>query len=408
MSHIATKSLLGVVRQRDGARILTDSGWYVDASGGQHALLFSHLHKNVLRDVKYFDDDLAGVNRYTESRRARELADWVETYDDNPGLDTFFVSGGTEAFEIAVSISQHVSKCVFGRDGGVIIGLRESYHGYSIAALNAGDHPVHKKRIQGALDFGWPILDRFSMTSAEEVTKSILRTVERYNAHSLILEPVGGTTCGAHVLPKDVLLAIRDACRKCGVTYIADEVITGFGRTGRPFCLSGNDFDIRISGKLLGGGIVPICAVSLSPTFAELLSRCSTPPQVRLTYSGNALAANVALNLQRVRERSDPLSVREKGDYLRTVLLDQLSSYGFSVRGEGMLLAVARSSDEPLVALQHVMSLGLRMGVLLMGGASVDRKSIHIMITPALDSTYSDLNTTADAVINVLKRAINA
>lgn len=390
------ESPAGTAIERDGARIRTDRGWYVDVSGGQHALLFSK--PVAYRRIELTPDDLVGINRYIRSAHAAELADWIAEYDESPGLHSYLVSGGTEAFEASLAIAQHVAKEVHGRDPGLVVGLSESYHGSSIAALNAGDHPVHRNRVSGAWHLSWPKIDRTELCTGEAATNALTKIFCANNVTAVVIEAIGGTTSGAHELPADALLAIRDVCRRHGVALIVDEIITGFGRTGSPFCVRNDDFDIRLSGKLLGGGLVPICAVSLSPHYSALVRTCASRLYLRYTYSGNAFAAKTALMLQKLRSENGSLDVLSKGIRLRSALEERLGPLGVRVRGRGLLLSAILLSDRPSETLREIVGAAHKMQVLVMGGASSTQKSAHVMITPALDSSSLDLEITVDAV----------
>ena len=405
-NSLARRTSVGHALQRDGPRIRTENGWYIDATGGQHALLYSRLCDRLVGLPQLDALDVIGVSRFLENERVDALAEWIAGYDDTPGLQSYFVSGGTEAFEIALAIAHHIHADAGHLERGAVLGLSGSYHGCSIAALNAGDHPIHRSRLRQAADLSWPTLVRAQMASPDETTRSLACIFESRSVAAMVVEPIGGTTAGALAIEEPIFGAIRDTCRRHGVLLITDEVVTGFGRTGQPFCASGNDFDIRMSGKLLGGGIVPICAVSVSPRVAALLDECVAAPPLRLTYAGNALAAKFALALQKLRTVGEPLDVQAKGEFLRAALEDRVTKFGAMVRGRGLLLAVVLNTIHAARFLQHTIEIGISSGVLLMGGVSTEPESMHLMVTPALDATEEDLEITADGVARVLSRAI--
>lgn len=400
---LKSRTSVGYALERDGPRVRTKRGWYVDVTGGQHALLFSRLPLQALSHLVWDARDFIGVNRFLENESAEELGDWIANYDGTPGLQSYFVSGGTEAFEIALALVQHIHAETGNSTRGAVLGLSESYHGYSIAALNAGDHPVHRSRLFQAADLHWPKLARARLSSSEDASRALEEIFEREPVAAMVIEPIGGTTSGAVVIDDQVLNAICAACRRHNVLLVTDEVVTGFGRTGDPFCVRGDGFDIRLSGKLLGGGIVPICAVSVSSRVAAILEACSTPPPLRLTYAGNAFAAKTALALQRLRSQAESFEVQAKGAFLRSALEDQLGGFSVWIRGKGLLLAVVYECREPATFLRRVVEAGAAMGVLLMGGICLQPESMHLMVTPALDSTTADLEATADAVARVLR-----
>jgi acetylornithine/succinyldiaminopimelate/putrescine aminotransferase len=390
-----------VVLQREAMRVKTSKGWFVDTTGGQHSLLFCRPQSRSPEAFSLGVTELIGVNRFYTNADAIALEAWIANYDQSPDARSYFVSGGTEAFEAAISIAEHVATRIHGRLPGAVLGLTESYHGFSIGSLNAGDHPIHKRRVEGANGLQWPKIPRSAIRSPSSARQCLGELIENTNVTSVIIEPVGGTTSGAIAISDDVLAAMRDTCREHQVTFIVDEVVTGFGRVGPQFCVRGDDYDIRLSGKLLGGGMVPICAVMLSPGFSKMCDACELQPPLRFTYCGNSMTAKVALMLQRMRDVGEPLDVCKKGAYLRAGLNDRLAGFGVTVRGRGLLQAVAFQSANPAGALQRMSISARKVGVFVMGGYSMEEGTAHIMVTPPLDVTYDDLDITVEAIWKV-------
>ena len=392
-----------VATKREGSIITTSDADYVDLTGGQHALLYSRLAPSFFSEFGLQLEDLVGVNRYAVSRNAQRLADWIAEYDEEPELRSYFVSGGTEAFEIATAIVQFVAKSLdMDNSNGVIAGLSESYHGYSLAALNAGSHAGHAFRTSGRFDLKWPTLDFSSLKDPKQVEVELLRFFDLYNVLALVVEPIGGTTSGAREFPTGVLSSIVKVCRQQNVFIIADEVITGFGRTGSPFCLRADSFDIRISGKLLGAGIVPICAVSLSPTFQKRASNLMRELPLRLTYAGNALATKYALWLQEGRASVDT-DLIERSKYLEQGLLGITDDEYVSLNGRGFLRAVSIKSEQDSICPKLMAKNAFKKGILIMTGRNETSGHTHFMVTPSLDASYADLDKMVEAAEKVLK-----
>lgn len=153
-----------------------------------------------------------------------------------------------------------------------------------------------------------------------------------------IVEPIQGEA-GIIIPPEGYLAAVREICTRKGILMIADEVQTGFARTGDMFaCMHENVVpDIYVLGKALGGGIMPVSAVAAD---REILG-VYEPGSHGSTFGGNPLACAVALKAMEIVVRDDyPKMAREKGarftEKLREIRNDDIKE----VRGRGLLVGV--------------------------------------------------------------------
>ena len=143
----------------------------------------------------------------------------------------------------AVEIALHVAVAYHQRRGeadrSVILGDEPSYHGITAGALGCSGHPRRRRAVNAMLSDGCVLASVSSATQrirpGLEEWKAQVHAIGPERIAALIVEPVGGAACGAVPLPARTLRGLRDLCDEHGILLIADEVMTGLGRTGRWF-----------------------------------------------------------------------------------------------------------------------------------------------------------------------------
>ena len=286
-----------------------------------------------------------------------------------PSINTFFfTSGGAEASETSFKTARFHWKALGKPEKIKVISRHRAYHGLTLAAMSATGlpafWPMFEPRTPGFLHVEAPDPYRFVNTTPEvslgvaaanALEDAILREGPDTVA-AFIAEPIQGAG-GVIVPPADYFPRIREICTRYDVLLIADDVITGFGRTGRWFGLEhyGVEPDIMQFAKGITSGYVPLGGVGVSDTVREVIN--SVPPAKRwmhaFTYSGHPTCCAVALaNLdiierERLVERSAAAGARllEK---LRT--LEGLDGVGH-VRGQGLIAGVEVVADKTTKAL---------------------------------------------------------
>jgi adenosylmethionine-8-amino-7-oxononanoate aminotransferase len=365
--RVLTRTLPTAVRA-DGAWIEdADGKRYLDGAGGAIVVGVGHGDRDLIDAAREQLDKtqyVHGTMFTTEALEAyaNELANLLPLDDAR----IYPVSGGSEAVETAIKMARTYHLAA-GRPGRVaVIARRSSYHGNTIGALDAsGKEPIRKPYT--------PWLGRFLHAPAayeyrcENPTHphhcgrwhaaELERMITSYGEQTIaafIAEPVGGATLGAAVPCEDYWDNVVEVCRRHDVLVIADEVMTGFGRTGRWFGADHWDVrpDIVTAGKGTTSGYVPF-------GFAACTGRLFDMIQPRgfvhgFTWSHNALGAAVALaTLRRLRddglvERSRDLGAKIHGD-LAAELADE--RHVGDVRGLGMMIGVElvrdRETKEP-------------------------------------------------------------
>ncbi len=274
----------------------------------------------------------------------------------------FFTNGGAEAVENAV----RMARLHTGRHK--VLSTYRSYHGATAAAINLTGDPrrwASDTGSAGVVHFWGPFLYRSQFhagTEAQECERA-LKHLEELIAFegpqtiaAIILETVPGTA-GIMVPPPGYLAGVREICDRYGIVFVLDEVMAGFGRTGKWFAADhwGVVPDLMTFAKGVNSGYVPLGGVAISERIAETFAHRPYPGG--LTYSGHplacasAIATINAMREERIVENAAEIGERVLGPGLRE-LAARHECVG-EVRGMGVFWALElvkdRSTREPLV-----------------------------------------------------------
>jgi putrescine aminotransferase len=338
---------------------------YIDGLSGLWNVNVGHGRRELAEAAAEQMTTLAYCSAYTGSSNlpAINLAERLSQLM-YPSINTFFfTSGGAEATETSFKTARYYWKLVGKPEKVKFIARVRGYHGVTMAAMSATGLPVYwpmfEPRMPGIVHIESPYPYRFvnptpevsdGVAAANLLEEAILREGPETVA-AFIAEPVQGA--GGVIVPQeDYFGRIRAICDKYEVLLIADEVITGFGRTGRWFALEhyGIEPDIVQFAKGITSGYVPLGGIGISDRIREAIH--SAPPDKRYmhayTYSGHPTCCAVALrNLRIIEEEGLVERAAVLGDRLLTGLktLDALDGVG-DVRGKGMMAAVELVADK--------------------------------------------------------------
>ncbi|MFB8274501.1 aspartate aminotransferase family protein [Nocardia colli] len=274
----------------------------------------------------------------------------------------FFTNGGAEAVEHAVRMARlHTGRYK------VLAGYR-SYHGGTETAVNLTGDPrrwANDHGNAGVVHFFGPFLYRTQFHSTDETqeTERALAHLEQTIAFegpntiaAIVLESIPGTA-GIMIPPPGYMAGVRALCDKYGIIFIADEVMSGFGRTGKWFAIEhfeGVVPDLITFAKGVNSGYVPLGGVAISPAIAATFD--DRPYPGGLTYSGHPLATAAAVATinamadERIIENAADIGARVLGPGLREIA-ERHPSIG-EVRGTGVFWALElvrdRATREPL------------------------------------------------------------
>jgi adenosylmethionine-8-amino-7-oxononanoate aminotransferase len=350
----------------EGAWIVDEAGRrYLDACGGAMVVSAGHGVAEIAAAAAAQAHRLAYVNgtQFTNAA-AEELAGELAELLPEPLHYSYFLSSGSEAVEAAVKLARQYW-CERGRpEKWKVISRNPSYHGNTLAALALSGRE-HYRRIYRPLLLDLPRIpapDPYRHPGPDcaacngEALAAELAAQGPETVAAFLAEPIIGSSGGAVVPPAGYYRRVAELCREHEVLYIADEVLTGCGRTGKWFAFQHYDPvpDVLVLGKGLNGGYAPLSAVVASREIVATLARGSGAFNHAQTYTNNPVtcAAGAAtvryLKQHRLVERCAEIS---SSFFAELGTLGDHPAVG-DVRGAGLLagieLVLDRSTREPM------------------------------------------------------------
>jgi adenosylmethionine-8-amino-7-oxononanoate aminotransferase len=337
------------------------------------------------------------------------------------GPRVYPVSGGSEAVETALKMARayHLAR---GEDRSRVIGRRGSYHGNTRGALDVGDRRPLRRPYEpwlgladhtlAAYEYRCPFPDthpagcgaRYAEALEREILASPPGTVAAF-----VAEPVAGAGLGAAVPPDDYWPAVTEVCRRHGVLVIADEVMTGFGRTGRFLACHhwGVRPDILVLAKGAASGYWPLGLAVASGAVHDTIGEGGFTHG--LTYSHHVVGAAAGRAVLRVlSERRLVEAAETKGKRLRAGLEARLGGHPAAgdIRGLGLLQAVELVADRPARApfpraarvAERVAAAARDLGLLLYWstGCADGTDGDLVMLGPPLVASDPEIDEMAD------------
>lgn len=259
---------------------------------------------------------------------------------------TFFTSGGSEATDTAFKLVRHYWKVKGKPDKTKIIARKNAYHGLTIGSTSATGIE-HFQRFIGSKAPDFLHVEAFSHHALRE---AILAQGPETVA-AFIAEPVQGAG-GVHVPPPEYFIEIRKICDEFDILFIADEVITGFGRTGKMFAMEHWNVtpDMMCFAKGVTSGYFPLGGVMLAERMHQELIMYSNDALFHgFTYSGHPVACAVALKNIDILEKEGILTnVSNMGEklYIGLKKLVQTTNSVSDVRGLGLMAAIEFENEK--------------------------------------------------------------
>ncbi|MCZ4120683.1 ornithine--oxo-acid transaminase [Streptomyces sp. H39-S7] len=316
-----------VVATAEGAWMTDIEGRrYLDMLAGYSALNFGHGNRRLL------DAARAQLERVTLTSRAfhhDRFADFCTQLSELCGMEMVLpMNTGAEAVETAVKTARKWGYRVKGVPDGLakIIVAENNFHGRTTTIVSFSTDP------EARADFG-PYTPGFEIVPYGDLA-ALEAAVDEHTV-AVLLEPIQGEA-GVLVPPPGYLAGVRALTRERDVLFIADEIQSGLGRTGRTFACEHEDVvpDMYVLGKALGGGVVPVSAVVSSAAVLGV----HRPGEHGSTFGGNPLACAVALEvIAMLRTGEYQQRAAELGDHLHHEL-GLLTGTGpvDAVRGRGL------------------------------------------------------------------------
>ncbi|WP_057913066.1 aspartate aminotransferase family protein [Peribacillus muralis] len=336
----------------------TDGNQYLDGSSGAVTASIGHGVSEVVEAMTEQGGKVSFAYRsHFTSDAAEALAKKLSELAPGDLNWSFFVNSGSEATETAMKIAiQHWQEKGFERKNR-IISRWTSYHGITMGALSMSGHVQRRKRFV-------PLLEDFPSISApycyrcpynaeasscklqcaNELETAIQR-IGSENIAAFIAEPIIGASAGAVTPPLGYYPRIKEICERYDILFIADEVMTGMGRTGKMFAMEHWEVipDIIALGKGMSAGYTPMAATIISDRVMEPILTGSKSIMAGHTYSANPLSSAISLEVLTYLERKNlVLAAKEKGAYLlqKLQMLTRKFEIIGDVRGKGLLLGL--------------------------------------------------------------------
>jgi adenosylmethionine-8-amino-7-oxononanoate aminotransferase len=349
----------------------------------------------------------------------------------------FFTSGGSEAVESALKLARQYQVETGRSERYQVVSRRQSYHGATLGAMavsgNESRRGIYLPMLREFPKAGIPYCYRCpydcsngcaecGLKYAAEVDKAIAET--NGSAAAFIMEPISGATLGAAAPSPAYVKRVAEVCGEQQVLLIADEVMTGFGRTGRRFAMDhyGVAPDIIAAGKGISSGYSPLGAVIAQRHVVDAIASGSGTLLHGFTYNGHPVSvATGRAVLQRLIdgkliEAADTDNTGSIASILRDKLQDlrKLDSVG-DVRGMGLLWAVEfvadKSSKQPYPAEKKFSALvnesALRRGVMVypIQGCVDGKRGDHVMVAPPAVITADEIRWAVEHLSEAISEA---
>lgn len=352
------------MERAEGVYIFDSKGKrYIDAVGGIAVVNIGHGVKEILEAMVEQAKKVCFIyNGQFITEPAINLAKKIVELAP-PGLSkVFLVSGGSEAVETALKMARqyHIET---GRSSKYrIIARWTSYHGNTTAALSLSGRPSWRKIfIPLLLNFPHiapPYCYRCPFTKEYphcgiDCAHDLERVIKLEGSDSIsafIAEPIIGTTAPGVTPPTEYYRIVREICDKYDILMIMDEVITGFGRTGKNFAINHWSVtpDIIVTGKGISSGYAPLAAVIVHEKIYEAFLKGSGVFSHGYTYVEHPLSCAVGLAVQQYIERNNLI---ERTARIGSLMLQKLSRLGElpivgDIRGKGLLLGLEFVKDK--------------------------------------------------------------
>ncbi|WP_026677726.1 aspartate aminotransferase family protein [Fictibacillus gelatini] len=336
---------------------------YIDGSSGAITVNIGHGVDEIAEAMYNQAKHVSFVYRsHFTSDAAEELAKKLAQWAPGDLEWTFFVNSGSEATETALKVAIQ-----YFQEQGIttktkVLSRRTSYHGITLGALSMSGHPLRRSRFTSLLEdfpvapapycYQCPLKESYpgcGVRCADELEAAIQR-IGPENIAAFIFEPVIGASGGAIVPPDEYHAKIIEVCKRYDILTIADEVMTGMGRTGKMFAVDHWDIvpDIITLGKGLSSGYTPMAATIVSERIINVIKNGSKVVMSGHTFSANPLSAATCLAvLQYMDHHNLVQNAQEQGELLLNGLKKLAMKYPIvgDVRGKGLLCGLELVKD---------------------------------------------------------------
>lgn len=313
---------------------------YYDFLSGYSAVNQGHCHPRIIQALTTQAQKLTLTSRAFHNNLLGEYAHFITQYF---GYDKVLpMNTGVEGGETAIKLARrwaYVKKGVEENKAKIVF-AEGNFWGRTLAAISSSTDPSSYKQ------FG-PFMPGFELVPYND-TIELEKAFQDKNVAAFMVEPIQGEA-GVVIPDQGYLKKVRALCTEYNVLFIADEIQTGLGRTGKMLACDHENVrpDILILGKALSGGVLPVSAVLADDDIMMNIH----PGEHGSTYGGNPLACAVAIAaLTALKEEKMPENAHVIGELLRTELQQLHSPHIKTIRGKGLLNAIVIDHANPEAA----------------------------------------------------------
>lgn len=347
-----------LMKKGEGIFLFDENGnRYFDASGGALVANIGHGVKKIAEVMKEQAETLTYLSRsHFINKPLQEFARRVAEMAPGDLNKVLPVSGGSEAIEVAIKLARKyfVESKTFSRYK--IISRWQSYHGNTIIGLSLSGRSSWRKdyiplllnfpHIPPSYCYRCPFNKEYPKCEIDcaQILERVIKQEGPENIAAFIAEPIGGAAIGAVTPPKEYYGIIREICDKHEVVMIMDEVMTGFGRTGKNFGIEHWNVvpDIIAFAKGVSGGYVPLGGIVTKDKFYQKIKDNSGSFLGGYTYGGNPLSSAIGVAvLDYILENNLVSRAEEMGKYLfsKLEILLEHPTVG-DIRGKGLMIGI--------------------------------------------------------------------
>jgi adenosylmethionine-8-amino-7-oxononanoate aminotransferase len=407
---------------------------YLDANGSAGVVAIGHGRTEIAQALAAAGDSVPFVYNASFTHPWQEqLADAILGMAPANMAGVYFVSGGSEANESAWKLARQYFVERGKAQKYKAIARWQSYHGVTLAALSLSGRPswrhIYAPLLLPVTHIASPYEYRCdfcrgggcTLQCADDLERAILQegpdTVAAFFA-----EPVVGTSATGLTPHADYYKRVREICDRYDVLFVADEVLCGYGRTGRPFAIAGWNVepDIITLGKAIASGYAPLAAMVVSEKIRAVFAEGTGRFVHGLTYSGTPSSCFAGLEVFKIMQRENLFA--RPGDIGATLvarlqaLADKHDVIG-EVRGQGLLIGLEfvadRQTRRPFptqTAFTARLVDALRRRNVLVGGGSPQsnhgRDGDHIQISPPYIVSEAEITLIVSALDDALAEIV--
>ncbi|WP_269412479.1 ornithine--oxo-acid transaminase [Lentibacillus daqui] len=319
-----------VISEAEGVWVKDPEGnKYMDMLSCYSAVNQGHRHPKIIQALKDQADKVTLTSRAFHNEL---LGPWTKRVAELTGKDKVLpMNTGVEAVETAIKAARRWAYEVKGVEDNKaeVIAANGNFHGRTLHAISLSNDPDATKNYGPFI----PGINKVAYGNADAIREAITP-----NTAAVIVEPIQGEA-GIIIPPEGFLKEVRDICTENNVLFIADEVQTGFARTGKMFACDWENVvpDIYVMGKALGGGVMPVSAIAANKAIMDVF----TPGSHGSTFGGNPLACAVSLAaIDVIEEEKLAEKSLELGEYFANALKEINNPELQEVRARGLFIGV--------------------------------------------------------------------